>query len=132
MEQYSISPEPLVNIMMHGGDTQPWEVSLMRDAKTAYTAAELAEVTCVLDIIPFTQSVYLDDATLDAPVLSKTGGISNDAYGCAMATFSFLPVDTMNLRGKYIYQLSVHKDNTIMRVNQGKLTILPNVNRGML
>lgn len=130
MYDCAISLDPLVNIIMHGGDTQPWEVSLMSDEKTPYTADELTGVQCTLDILPFTQSAYLEDSSLDVPTLSKTGGISNDAYGNAIATFSFIPSDTMEMRGKYIYQLAVSRDGTMLRVNQGKLTVLPNVNRG--
>lgn len=127
-----IYPAVLPDITMYGGDTDTWEISLYRDENTPYAANELAGYECSLDILPMTDLVYKTGVSSDPLVLSKAGKISfGDDVG-AYATFDLWSSDTLNLRGIYIYQISISFNSIPVRVIQGKLTIIPNVKRGVL
>ena len=130
MRECSLIAEPLGNIVTYGGDTQPWEISFTHSDGSPYVMDELGDASCTLEYLPFCQSVYLEDADIDTPILTKEGYITNDANGHVVAQFSFLPSDTMYLRGKYIYQISISRGDIVLRVRQGRITYLPNVNRG--
>lgn len=127
-----ICPTVLPDITMYGGDADTWEISLYRDDSTPYTADELEDCTCVLDVLPMTDQVYKTGVLSDPLALSKTGSVSANDDGGASAIFSFLTPDTIDLRGVYIYQISVSFNDLVVRVSQGKLTIIPNVKRGAL
>jgi len=121
----------LPDIMMYGGDTTPWFITLEDENGIALIPEASDSYQCVLSIIPFGSSFGIGmNATTLAPVLQKTSVFEDSGEGYYHAKMTFVPSDTMYLRGKYLYQIEVQSAGS-NKVNQGKLTVLANINRRM-
>lgn len=119
----------LPDILMYGGDTTPWFITLEDENGNALIPTEGDVYQCVLSIIPFGTTFGLgDSAFVFSPVLQKTSTFENNGENIYQAKINFVPADTLSLRGKYIYQIEV-KNTGSNRVNQGKMTVLANINR---
>lgn len=116
-------------IEMYGGDTVPWEVTLVREDGQKYLIDSAQNFTCVLTVSPINSISGLGGSSLvSAPILKKTAEIKEAFDGSATAIFDFLAADTLQLRGKFIYQIDVLY-GTDVRTGQGHLLVKQNINR---
>lgn len=129
MENCFLPAMVLPDIEMYGGDTQPWEISIIHENGVLYTVTEATGYSSEMTITPFSVSAY--NASV-SPVLTKSGRISVGSDDNAIFMFEFDKSDTIHLRGKYIYQIAFSNEDTKLRVGQGKLIIKPNNNAGGL
>lgn len=119
----------LPDIEMYGGSTAPWEISLMNDSGRQYYASEMSGLNAVLTISPYTVTLGAASGSSNIPPLVTINAtISADVDNHAIATFEFSKSDTINLRGKFIYQLEFINDSDV-RIGQGYLYIRQNINR---
>lgn len=119
----------LPDVSMYGGDTTPWSIIIVKQDGTPYPFASLTGSAAKLALTPYAISTGLGaNAESIAPVLVKTGTVTSDPSGTATVLFSLTKADTINLRGKYIYQVELSKDSEL-RVLQGFVTIKQNINR---
>lgn len=132
MKNNMIPARVLPDIIMYGGDTEPWRIEYKKQTGSVYAQDILDECVCVLHMAPFSQSAYICEEKLLVPALSKTASLSLSETGRLVADFSFSIPDTLNLRGKFVYQISLSYADTEMWVGQGHLVIKPNANRGAL
>lgn len=128
MEHKCYRPTPLYDVSMYGGDTTPWEFTLVRKNGSNFPIDEGAECVATLTVVPFETVGYLtiNDEEI---VLQKTATFSENAVGGTVAVFEFAESDTKTLCGKFIYQVEISHGSD-KRVGQGNLTILHNVNQG--
>ncbi len=116
-------------IEMYGGDTVPWEVTLMRENGEKYLMDSAKDFTCVLTISPINSISGLGGSSLvSTPLLKKTATIKEALDGSATAIFDFTTDDTLQLRGKFIYQIDILYGDDV-RTGQGHLLIKQNINR---
>lgn len=116
-------------IEMYGGETTSWEISLVREDGTKYSAESAEACTVILTFMPFKTTTGLGYYAKPAdPVLEKTGETILDTDGSPVTVFAFDEADTIALRGKYIYQIEV-RHNDDLRVCQGDIYIKQNINR---
>lgn len=129
MEHKCYRPTPLYDISMYGGDTTPWEFTLVRKNGSNFPIDEGAECIATLTVVPFDAvgglTGYINDEEI---VLQKTAVFSETATGGTAAVFTFTESETKTLHGKFIYQVEVSHGSE-KRVGQGNLTILYNVNQ---
>lgn len=125
MDYNTISAVVLPDIEVYGGDTQPWEISILHENGQPYTVGEMNGYESKLTVTPFSISHYSESIR---PVLSKSGRISTSSDGYAVVMFEFDSTDTIRMRGKYIYQIAFSYGGTKLRVGQGKLIVRPNNN----
>lgn len=119
----------LPDIEIYGGDTVPWEVTLIRDDGSKYSMETASECICTLSFSPFKTTTGLGGrASTVTPVLTKSGVIKEALDGSATVVFDFAVSDTIDLRGKFLYQIEVSHD-TDLRVAQGHVYIKQNTNR---
>ena len=129
MKNIKFMIDALPYIEMYGGDTVPWEVTLMRENGEKYTIDTAKDFTCVLTISPINSISGLGgSALIQTPIVQKTARIKEALDGSATAIFEFLTSDTLQLRGKFIYQIDVLYGED-MRTGQGHLFIKQNINR---
>ena len=124
----------LPSIEMYGGDTTPWEITLVRkdgSKVSYYGTGESCKAT--IKLAPLNNINMFGHSPVLTPVLTKAAAISMiEENGGTLATFSFKTEDTINLWGKYIYQLDVgwpDEGGSGSRIYQGTLTIIQNVDR---
>ena len=119
----------LPDIMMYGGDTTPWFITLEDEDGKPLIPEAGDTYQCVLSIIPFgvTSGIGMY-AMASTPSLQKIANFEDSGEGFYQAKLPFVTSDTMTLRGKYIYQIEVQSSGS-NKVNQGKLTVLANINR---
>jgi hypothetical protein len=119
----------LSEVSICGGDTTPWAVTILKENGDAYPYAALDAATASLALTPYAISTGLgNNADVVDPVLVKDGTISSSDEGGGIVEFELSSTDTMNLRGKYIYQITISKDGD-SRVYQGIVTVKQNINR---
>ncbi len=119
----------LPDIEMYGGDTVPWEVTLIRDDGSKYSLETASECICTLTFTPFKVTTGLGGrANPVTPLLTKSGTIEEALDGSATVVFDFTTQDTIGLRGKFLYQIEVAHD-TDLRIAQGHVYIKQNTNR---
>ncbi len=119
----------LSEVSICGGDTTPWVVTILKENGDFYPYAALDAATASLALTPYAISTGLgNDAETVDPVLVKEGVVSSNEEGGGIAEFELSIADTMNLRGKYIYQITISKDGD-SRVFQGIATVRQNINR---
>lgn len=119
----------LPDIEMYGGDTVPWEVTLVRDDGCKYTIDDAKNFTCTLTITPFKVTTGLGGrASPVMPVLTKSGSLQETLDESAIVIFLFDIADTIGLRGKFLYQIEV-ACGTDLRAAQGHLYIKQNIRR---
>lgn len=121
--------ERLPDITIYGGDTAPWNVNVVQQNGNPYPYSSLSDAEAVLTFTPYAISMGLNNnAEIIEPVLSALGTIEEDEESGARIVFILAYSDTINLRGKYIYQVEISKDGD-RRVLQGFATIKQNINR---
>ena len=119
----------LSEVSIYGGDTTPWVVTILKENGDSYPYAALDAATASLALAPYAISTGLgNDAETVDPVLVKTGTVSSNEEGGGIIEFDLASSDTIALRGKYIYQITITKDGD-SRVFQGLATIRQNINR---
>lgn len=119
----------LPDITMYGGDTTPWFITLEDENGSAMTPEAGDEYQCVLSVIPFGMSSGVGSYAMHTdPILQKTSDFRDNGDGVYQAKIAFVASDTITMRGKYIYQIEVQSSGS-NKVNQGKLTVLANINR---
>ena len=125
----SCSNNSLPDILMYAGDTTPWKVAITGSDGTPYQTSSLAGAVTKLAFMPYAVTSGIGSyASVVQPTLSITGEITSDPNGAAYAVFEFSHSDTINMRGKYIYQISINKSGDV-RVCQGFITIRYNIDR---
>lgn len=119
----------LPDITIYGGDTTPWSVTLFQQNDQDYPSASLDGSTARLTFIPYAVSMGIGtQANSIPPVLTLTASVEGYADGSGTVLFMPSKADTINLRGKYTYQIEIiNGDN--LRVKQGTVTIKQNINR---
>ncbi|MBR5014255.1 MAG: hypothetical protein IKY16_06580 [Bacteroidales bacterium] len=116
-------------IEMYGGETLSWEISLLREDGTKYSADSVEACRVILTFMPVKTTTGLGYYAKPAdPVLEKMGDTVLDTDGSPITVFTFSEEDTIALRGKYIYQIEV-RHNDDLRVCQGDIYIKQNINR---
>ncbi len=123
MGKYDNAVGVLPDLEMIGGDTTAWKISLNHLAGDAYAYNELSTYSGVLTITPFS----IAQGVRTTPVVTKTASVQRGLSQEATLTFEFEASDTMNLAGKYIYQIELG-DEDYGRVGQGTLLIRRNNN----
>lgn len=121
--------ERLPEVIIYGGDTTPWNFNIIQKNGNPYPYASLSSSTAVLSLAPYAISMGIgSDAEITEPELSIDGTIIDNGDGGAIAKFVFESDSTINLRGKYVYQVEI-KTGGDKRILQGLLTIKQNINR---
>lgn len=120
---------PLPNVDMYGGDTTPWEISLVNDDGTSFSIGQGADCTATLTLTPLKATTGLgNNANTLPPMLTKEGVLEATGTGGAAVIFKFAEADTKSLRGKFLYQIEI-RHGSDLRVGQGNLYIKQNINR---
>lgn len=127
MKKYEI--ESLPDIEMYGGDTLPWEVTMIRDDGSKYSVDTASECSSTLTFTPLKATTGLgSNANAVAPILKKAGEVIATPDGYSTILFSFEQSDTKSLRGKFLYQIEIrYRDE--LRLCQGHIYIKQNINR---
>ena len=121
----------LPDIEMYGGDTVPWVVTLVRKDGSKYTMDSVEGLRCTLTVTPFKVTTGLGGHAVPiAPLLTKEGIFKEALDGSATVLFDFLVEDTIQLRGKFTYQVDVVYGDDL-RAAQGHLYIKQNINRSI-
>lgn len=115
----------LPEIQMYGGDTTSWRFYMQHTTHSYYTLDETVGYSATAYIIPYFMQTGV--GVNGTPVLTKTATLK-EFDGSAAAVFEFTTADTINLGGKYIYQIEF-VFGTEKRIGQGNLYIHPNINR---
>lgn len=116
----------LPDITIYAGDTTPWNVTIVKKNGDPYPFSELEGSTAVFTLTPYTATSGMGaNAVPVEPVLILNGEVSGSMNDIGVATFSPSRTDTLELRGKYVYQIEILNGNEA-RVGQGSLTIKPN------
>lgn len=119
----------LPDILMYGGDATPWKVRLMTASRTPVSSTDVNGASAELAISRYGLVSGLGgDAVLPEPDATVDGSVETDENGNVYVFFSLDPGDTEELRGKYLYQITIDLGDG-PRVCQGVLTIKPNINR---
>lgn len=119
----------LPDIEMYGGDTTPWEITLIRDDGTRYSTDTASELTATLTLTPLKATTGIgDNVNIITPIFTKTGTLKPILDGGSSVIFTFSENDTKGLRGKFLYQIEV-KRREDLRVCQGHIYIKQNINR---
>ena len=119
----------LPDVEIIGGDTTPWKITLNKNNGDSYDADEVSGFRGILTITPFSMAQGL--ATEPIVIKQAIVGMSDDNEAVAM--FSFSSSDTLELNGKYVYQIELN-DGVQSRLGQGYLYVRRNNNpyrRGM-
>lgn len=120
----------LPDMEMYGGDTTPWAVNIILPPNGASAFEDLSGFQCTLSLLQYRNAVAQTTCIpLASPALAKSVSISR-APGSdnVTALFEFEIADTINLSGKFIYQIAI-TNNDEMYLSQGFLLIKPNVNK---
>lgn len=123
MAKYEYPAGVLPDIEMYGGDTTMWKIPLRRPSGGSYATDSLEGYYCALTITPFSMA---QNVTME-PVIIKNSEIEDDGMGGAMVVFEFEISDTINMSGKYVYQIELYSEEQ-SRVAQGYLYIKKNNN----
>lgn len=113
---------PRINFV--GGETQTFMFNLRTKEGNSFNANE-----CEAEFALISYSGKNRD-----PVLTKDANIVSDDYGLdSVASVSLNPSETVNLHGKYIYQLTIRdKDGNIEIPGQGFVDIIRNIHPGFI
>ena len=122
----------LPDIEMYGGDTLPWEVTLVREDGSPFSFEAASECSAKLTLVPLKATVGIgNNANTLTPVLSKNGVFRETLSNGSIVLFEFTKNDTKLLRGKYLYQIEITRDNDL-RVCQGHIYIKQNIRGGLI
>lgn len=129
MDKMEFPAHKLPDIEIYGGDTVPWEVTLIRDDGTSCPSSAAENFSCTLTFSPFKVTTGLGGKAISAaPLLTKKGTIKETSDGGAAAVFDFATQDTIDLRGKFLYQIEISNGDDL-RIAQGHIYIRQNINR---
>lgn len=119
----------LPDISIYAGDTTPWSVTLVKKNGNPYPYAALTGADAKLTFMPYSVTNGVgSNVNIMPPVLCIEGAITNDPQGTGTALFTMESSDTIDLHGKYIYQVEIKNDDDV-RICQGFVTIKHNINR---
>lgn len=120
---------PLPDIEMYGGDTTPWDVSMVYEDGTSFAMIANANCSCTLTLSPFgIKTLAPSTHNVTSIIWSHQGVINNDVANQKFTVrFDFNPEDTINLRGKFLYQVDMRFGDEV-RIGQGVLNIRQNLN----
>jgi len=119
----------LPDIEMYGGDTLPWEVTLIRDDGSKFSVDTASECICKLSFTPLKATSGLGNNSVAVPpIFEKIGEAKPTLDGSSVVVFAFSESDTKGLRGKFLYQIEVRHDDDL-RLCQGSVYIKQNINR---
>ncbi len=119
----------LPDILMCGGDATPWKVRLVTASGSPVSSIDVSGASAELAISRYGLVSGLGgDAVLPEPDVTADGSVEADESGNIYVLFALDPGDTEELRGKYLYQITIDLGDG-PRVCQGVLTIRPNINR---
>ena len=109
-------------IEMYGGNSDVWEIPVYGSDNTRLPYADATLCTFKLTIKDYGYS-HRPNGTCDVSIV-KTGELLNED-GNALIMFQFAPSDTMEVSGKFIYQISAEGPAVSDRnVAQGELCIV--------
>ena len=98
----------LPDILMYGGDATPWKVRLMTASRTPVSSTDVNGASAELAISRYGLVSGLGgDAVLPEPDATVDGSVETDENGNVYVFFSLDPGDTEELRGKYLYQITI-------------------------
>lgn len=115
-------------VEIYGGETTPWVVTLINEDGSIRALESIEGYSCCLSIIPFAVVVGSGSNSVKyPPVLTKKGTITlSSTTGEITIMIPFASEDTINLRGKYIYQIEINNDVDSM-IGQGSLLVKQNI-----
>lgn len=120
----------LPDVEMYGGNTDIWELVLIKETGEQYTYEELKDSDGIflLTIKDYTYQHRPNGGVYHT--LQKNGvlGVDDDLVG-AVCRFSFAPEDTLSWMGKFTYQVELIHGADIRRAAQGNLIIRKNINQ---
>lgn len=120
----------LPDVEMYGGNTDTWELVLIKENGDQYTFEELKDTDCqfLLTIKDYGYQHRPNGGTYRS--LQKYGvlGIDDDLVG-AVSRFLFTPQDTLAWMGKFTYQVELIQGDIIRHAAQGNLIIRKNINQ---
>jgi len=129
MDKTEFEISNLPDIEMYGGDTLPWEVVLVRDDGSKFSADTASECTATLTLMPLKATTGIGaNANAIAHIFQKIGEVRPTLDGSSIVLFMFNENDTKGLRGKFLYQIEIKHDDDL-RICQGYLYIKQNINR---
>lgn len=122
MTKYTtIQAYTLPEITVYAGDNTPWEI----EVTNADGSLTQQSINCELNVVSLIDADDEDTTT----VLTKTITLTLDTDGVLKGMFEFSSSDTLNLYGKYVYQIDVLGTGN-SRISQGFLTIIKNRTQG--
>ena len=120
----------LPDVEMYGGNTDTWELILIKENGDQYTYEELKDSSSrfLLTIKDFGYQYRPNGGVYHS--LQKTGvlGTDDDQIG-ALCRFTFAPNDTLTWYGKFTYQVELIHGDIIRHAAQGNLIIKKNINQ---
>lgn len=125
MENCNYAVSRLPDIEIYAGDTSSWTVNLFHEDKSPYVYEELFGAACVFTVKQFG---VLNTDVSSAIITKRIPFMSDDPEESVSLKIKFDVVDTLALRGKYIYQIEIITGQSNM-VYQGYLRILQNLSR---
>lgn len=124
--EIDMNPYTLPTIQFVGGETQALAFSIYSHTKDK--PCSMTGCTANFSIVSFMNK-------WGTPMISKTMAAVMNAAGTVdnVLTVSILPEETVNLTGKYIYQISIRDaKGTVEIPKQGILMIANNINKSFL
>lgn len=121
----------LPSVEMYAGDAVPWYVGIVKnECGETYVGIDYSQYTAELAFTPYGVGNGMGQHSLNvAPVVLKEGRFVDGEDGATVMVFDFAPDDTMMLRGKFIYQITLKMTDGPVCINQGSLLIKQNINR---
>lgn len=117
----------LPDIEMYGGNTDIWEVQLMKANGKPYTYDELDTLSYELKLVVTDYGYQYRPGGSAYTVFAIDGELGvDDDMSSAVARFQFEQSDTLSLHGKYLYQISMETNDTYVTA-QGTLMIRGNI-----
>ena len=120
----------LPDVEMYGGNTDTWELVLIKENGNQYTYEELKDSSGIflLTIKDYGYQHRPNGSVYHS--LQKTGilGRDDDMVG-AVCRFKFIPEDTLTWMGKYTYQVELIVGEELRHAAQGNLIIRKNINQ---
>lgn len=124
---YAIQAGRLPDVEIYGGDTSPWHVKITDENGRPLSNTRLEGCALTLVAVPYGMSRGLSaGADRSEPILLAMGHLMDTPDGYAVAEFEPDYDETVAMRGKYLYQITLC-DGMNERVLQGKLTVKQNI-----
>ena len=127
MSNYKVQVLP--EIEMYGGDTTPWEITLVDNLDNPFSVEVGSDCTATLSFAPIKASSGISGSAVSfGSIFSKPGVISENSSGGTSITFDFEEQETKSLRGKFLYQIEIRHGDGV-RIGQGSVYIKQNINQ---